>query len=210
MNPSKAILRKMRKKRGYLLDYHRLLGNLDPELLATYDAFYTQMTLVDRVLGRVEKETIWIALIVATRARIGTLHMRRAVEAGMSKDAIADAVALAAACESLDAQLFSQEAFPDWVGSDTSLKKYLKTFEAARGKVPPYLAEVAAVIAHAGARRPAGMRIHLVRAFKAGAKREQIAEGLSFALLHCGGPTMVQAVQCWVETAKRKRIPAPF
>jgi alkylhydroperoxidase/carboxymuconolactone decarboxylase family protein YurZ len=210
MNSSKAILQQMRKKRGYLLGYHRLLGTLDPELLATYDAFYTRMTLVDRVLTSVEKETIWIALIVATRARIGTLHMRRAVEAGMGKDAIADAVALASACESLDALRFSTSSFNDWVQEEKAAKRYLRIFEAARGKVRPYLAEIAAVIAHAGARRPAGMRLHLVRAFKAGAKREQIAEGLSFALLHCGGPTMVEAVGCWEETARRARIPAPY
>ena len=200
----------VRSKRGYVLSYHRLMAELDPELLATYDAFYTRLTLTARVLSPVAKETVWIALIAATRARVGTLHLRRAVTAGMSKDAIADAVAIAAACESFDALVFAEDAFPEWVDEAKTVLRYLRAFDAARGRTRPVLAEIAAVVAHAGQRRAAGMRVHLLRAFKRGAKREQVAEGLSFALLHCGGPTMLDAMDCWIETAKRHRIPAPF
>ena len=205
-----SLLDAVRKKRGYVLPYHRLMAELDPELLITYDAFYTRLTLTGRVLSPPEKETVWVALIAATRARVGTLHLGRAVKAGMSKDAIADAVAIAAACEALDALAFAKDAFPEWVDEARAVKRYLRAFDAARGRTPPVLAEIAAVVAHASQRRAAGMRIHLVRAFKRGAKREQVAEALSFALLHCGGPTMVDATQCWIDAAKQKRIPAPF
>ena len=204
-------LQKVREKRGYVLSYHRMLHDLDPELLAAYEAFYTRLTLASRVLNPVEKETVWIALIAATRARpSGIIHMKRAVKAGMSRDAIADAMALAAACESLDAFSFSRDAFSDWADEARLVKRYLRAFDAARGRTRPVLAEIAAVTAHAGRRCAAGMRIHLVRAFKRGAKREQLAEALSFALLHCGGPTMLAALDCWISTAKSARIPAPF
>lgn len=203
-------LDKVRRKRGYVLSYHRLLHDLDPQLLTTYDAFYTRLTLVERVLSPVEKETVWIALIAATRARVGTIHLKRAVKAGMGKDAIADAIALAAACEVLDALGFAESAFPEWVSGDRLVKRYLKAFDAARGRTRPLVAEIAALVAHAGQRRATGMRIHLVRAFKAGAKRAQVAEALSFVLLHCGGPTMLAAMDCWIETAKRDQVPAPF
>jgi alkylhydroperoxidase/carboxymuconolactone decarboxylase family protein YurZ len=204
------VLETVRRKRGYVLSYHRMLAELDPELLAAYDAFYTRLTLTERVLSPLEKETVWIALIAAPRARVGTLHMRRAVQAGMGRDAIADAVALAAACESLDALGFAADAFPDWADEPRLTRRYLRAFEAARGRTRPLLAEIAAVVAHAGRRSGAGMRIHLVRAFRRGAKRAQLAEALSFSLLHCGGPSMVDAIECWIETAKRHRIPAPF
>jgi alkylhydroperoxidase/carboxymuconolactone decarboxylase family protein YurZ len=210
MKSRSSILEAMRRKRGYLLAYHRLLGASDPELLATYDAFYTRLTLAKRVLRPVEKETVWLALIAATRARRSVLHVRRAVEAGMSKDAIADAAAIAAACESFDALAFSAEAFGASLPEPKALERYLRVFDAARGRTRPALAEIAAVVAHAGRRSAAGMAVHLVRAFKLGATREQLAEGLSYALLHCGGPTMIDAVDCWVETAERRRIPAPF
>ena len=45
------LLQTVHKKRGYLLSYHRLLYDIDPELLAAYDAFYTRFTLADKVLS---------------------------------------------------------------------------------------------------------------------------------------------------------------
>ena len=200
----------MKRKRGYLLSYHRLLGAADPELLAAYDAFYSRFTLASKTLSGVEKETVWIALIVATRARIGTLHFARARKAGMNADAIADAVALGAACETWDAFVFSRDSFGKFVSKEKIEKRYLRTFESARGRTPKALAEIAALVAHAGGRRPEAMALHLARAFRAGAKRAQVAEALLYCLLHCGGPTMLEATDCWVRTAKRKRIPAPF
>ena len=205
-----SALAAVRRKRGYLLSYHRLLWDLDPELLATYDAFYTRLTLTARVLSPVEKETVWIALIAATRAKVGTIHLKRAVKAGMSPDAIADAFAIAAACESLDAAGFAANAFPQWVSERRSTKRYLRVFDAARGRTRPLVAEIAALVAHAGQRRSAGMKIHLLRAFRRGAKRAQVAEALSFALLHCGGPTMLAAMDCWIASAKLQQVPAPF
>lgn len=204
-------LEKVRRKRGYVLSYHRMLHDLDPELLATYDAFYSRLTLVKRVLSAVEKETVWIALIAATRARpSGMIHLQRAAKAGMSRDAIADAVALAAACEAIDAYGFAKNAFSAWVSERRTVQRYLRAFDAARGRTRPLVADIAALVAHAGRRSAPGMAIHLLRAFRRGARREQVAEALSFALLHCGGPTMLAALDCWIATAKKRRIPAPF
>jgi len=205
-----SVLERVRKKRGYLLSYHRLLNGISPDLLAAYDDFYTQFTLTGRALNPVQKETVWIALIAATRARVGTIHLRRAVQAGMGKDAIADAFALAAACESLDALSFSERTFPEWTDEPRLVKRYLAAFDAARGRTRPALAEIAAVVAHAGRQNAAGMRIHLVRAFKRGAKRAQVAEALAYVLLHCGGPTMVHAMECWLKLVRERRIPAPY
>jgi len=205
-----SILAKVRKKRGYLLSYHRLLHGISPALLAAYDEFYTQFTLTGRALTPVQKETVWIALIAATRARVGTIHLKRAVQAGMGKDAIADALALAAVCESLDALAFSEDAFPQWTDQSRLVKRYLRAFDAARGRTRPALAEIAAVVAQAGRRDAAGMEIHLVRAFKRGAKRAQIAEALSYVLLHCGGPTMVHAMECWLKLVRKRKVPAPY
>jgi alkylhydroperoxidase/carboxymuconolactone decarboxylase family protein YurZ len=205
------VLEKVRRKRGYLLSYHRLLHAIAPELLAAYDEFYTQFTLTGRALTPVQKETVWIALIAATRARpSGMIHLQRAAAAGMSRDAIADAAALAAACESFDALAFAENAFPAWLSEQRLAKRYLRAFDAARGRTRPLVAEIAALVAHAGQRRPAGMAIHLVRAFKRGAKRAQVAEGLSFVLLHCGGPTMLDAMACWLKLARERRVPAPY
>jgi alkylhydroperoxidase/carboxymuconolactone decarboxylase family protein YurZ len=54
------------------------------------------------------------------------------------------------------------------------------------------------------------MRIHLQRAFESGASRAQMAEALSYVLLHRGGPTMVDAVACWEKAAQDLKIPGPY
>lgn len=210
MSAAARVLKAVRRKRGYLLSYHRMMAELDPALLEAYDGFYTRMTLAARVLTPVEKETVWLALIVATRARIGTLHYRRAAAAGMSRGAIADASAIGAACDSLDAAGFAEEAFGAFLPPAGAVKRYLRGFEAARGRVRPALAEVAAAVAHAGRRCGPGVRLHLKRAFARGARREQVAEAMSYVLLHCGGPTMLAALDNWINAAKSGTIPGPY
>lgn len=204
------LLDAMLAKRGYLLSYHRMLAASDPQLLANYDALYTRLTLDQRVLTPVERETVWIALIAATREKAAGFHLDRATKAGMSHDSISDAVALAAACESFEALEFAQNAFTQWVPPGRAMKRYLRVFEASRGRIRPATAEIAAVVCHASARNCAGMRVHLPRAFERGATRAQVAEGLSYVLLHCGGPTMIDAVGCWEKAAVGLKIPAPF
>ena len=46
--------------------------------------------------------------------------------------------------------------------------------------------------------------------FAAGASREQMAEGLSYVLLHRGGPTMIDAANCWEQAAPELGIPGPY
>jgi alkylhydroperoxidase/carboxymuconolactone decarboxylase family protein YurZ len=206
-----SVLKEVRRKRGYVLPYHRLLNEVSPELLAAYDAFYTQFTLTGRSLSAVEKETVWIALVAATRAGpSGRIHLERAKKAGMSKDAIADALALAAACESWDAFRFSLSGYPDWTDEPRLVKRYLRAFDTARGRTRPVLADIAATVAHAGRRCAGGMQIHMKRAFERGAQRRQMAEALLFALLHCGGPTMVWAMECWLKMVKEHGVPRPY
>jgi alkylhydroperoxidase/carboxymuconolactone decarboxylase family protein YurZ len=181
-----SVLEKVRKKRGYLLSYHRLLHGISPALLSAYDEFYTQFTLTGRVLTPVQKETVWIALIAATRARVGTIHLRRAVQAGMGKDAIADALAIAAACESLDAHTFSQGAFPEWTDGPrlvAHLRPSMRRALVRRWPKSPRWWRMP------DWRDAAGM-IHLVRAFARQARAGRRSAVLR--LLHCGGPAMVQ------------------
>ena len=204
------LLDAMLAKRGYLLSYHRMLAASDPQLLANYDALYTRLTLDQRVLTPVERETVWIALIATTRERYAVFHFDRATQAGMGEEVIADAVALAAACESYDALNFAQSAFAKWTPESRAMKRYLRMFDAARGRIRPATAEICAVVCHAAHRNADGMRVHLARAFERGARREQIAEGLSYVLLHRGGPTMIDAVNCWEKSAAALKFPGPY
>lgn len=207
---SKQLLDEMLAKRGYLLAYHRLLGESDPGLLAAYDAMYTRLTLDERVLTLEEREIVWVALIAATRETYAKHHLERGIEAGMSNDTISDAMAIAAACEAFDALQFGCNAFPAWVQEAPAMQRYVRLIDASRGEIPKAIAEIAAVVCHASRRNAPGMRVHLARAFAFGARPEQLAEALSYILLHRGGPTMIDAAKIWEAAAPELGIPGPF
>jgi alkylhydroperoxidase/carboxymuconolactone decarboxylase family protein YurZ len=166
--------------------------------------------LKERSLTLEEREIVWAALLATTRESSGTFHLDRGLNAGMTKESISDSMAIGAACEAFDALYFSHRAFSGWISEEQAMKRYAALFEAARGSIPEAIAEVAAVVCHAGRRSTAGMRFHLVRAFRFGVKREQLSEGLSYVLLHRGGPTMIDASACWEQAAIDLGLPGPY
>jgi alkylhydroperoxidase/carboxymuconolactone decarboxylase family protein YurZ len=204
------VLRKAEAKRGYLLPYHKMLGTHDPALLEAYDGFYKAFTLDRRSFTDKEREVVWAALLVSGREEYGDIHMRRGIEVGLSKSDLQDAVALAAAAESLAGATFASRFWPEWTPEDGIIRRYLKMVEAARGGIEPYLAEIALIVCHAARKNPQGMRVHLPRAFAAGASAAKIAEGVSYVLLPCGGPTLVEACATWAKAAEDGICQGPY
>ncbi len=204
------ILADVEKKRGYVLPYHRMIAGTDPGLLAAYDAYYERLTLRPRALTPVERETVWIALQVATREAHGQIHLRRAVTAGMDKSAMTAAVAIAAAVEAWPALAFAAEHWPDWTPRALGADRYVAVFAAAAAGIAPKLADIAAAVCHAARRTHDGMALHLARAFAAGSTRHELSEALSYLLLPAGGPCLIDAVAAWEKAAKAAGFVAPY
>lgn len=204
------VLRKAEAKRGYLLPYHRMLGTHDPLLLEAYDGFYKALTLDRRTYTDFEREVVWAALLVSGREEYGDIHMRRGIQIGMTKAQLQDAVALAAVAESLPGAAFAARFWGEWTPEEAMVARYLRMAEVARGEIPAYLAEITLIVCHAARRSPQGMRIHLPRAFAAGARADQIAEGVSYVILPCGGPVLVEACATWAAAAEEGLCPGPW
>jgi alkylhydroperoxidase/carboxymuconolactone decarboxylase family protein YurZ len=208
---SPELLRQVHGRRGYALSYHRMFQAHAPALLAAYDAYYQQLTLQHRALSDAGKETIWIALQAATREHHGMIHLRRAEAAGLGLDMIADALAIGAAVETWPVLAFGDQYWRDWTPIETAIPRYLHLFEAAIGAVPVMVAELTALVCHAARRTHAGMKLHLPRAFAAGATPAMVAEALSFLLLPAGGPCLIDAVQAWADAhAADPSLPSPY
>lgn len=207
---SNEILAEVERKRGYLLTYHKMIGASDPALLAAYDNFYENLTLTPRTLTPQQKELVWAALQVAADEEHGHIHMRRAVKAGLSEDILADSIALAGAAESFRALRFASFHWGEWISEGAVEARYLKLAEAARGEIDPGLAEIILIVCHGARRGYEAMRIHLRRAFPAGATVPQLSEAMSYMLLPCGGPTLIDAVEIWEQAAKAGDCPAPY
>ena len=199
-------------KRGYALSYHKMFAAHAPDLLAAYDNYYRELTLRPRALSDVAKETVWIALQAATREHHGMIHLRRAVTAGMSPDAIADALAIAAAVETWPVLAFGDDYWKDWTPLTIAIPRYERMFAAAIGDTHPATAEITAAVCHAARRTHEAEKFHITRAFAAGATQTQLAEALGFLLLPAGGPCLIDAVQAWADahTANPTDVPSPY
>lgn len=204
------VLKEVKRKRGYLLSYHRMLGHTDPLLLSAYDNFYENLTLVPRALSPQQRELVWAGLLAATREKEGKLHMRRAVEVGLSGEILCCAVSLAGVAESLEAIRFGYHHWGEWIPQPPAEQRYRQLAETARGDIDPETAELILIVCHAAQRRDFGMRLHLGRAFSSGMTVAQLSEGLSYLLLPCGGPTLIEAVNVWERASDAGECPSPF
>ncbi len=210
MATTKEVLAAVERKRGYLLTYHRMIGSSDPDLLAAYDNYYEHLTLSPRAFTPQQRELVWAALQVAADEEHGHIHMRRAIKAGLGEGILADAIALAGAAEAHRALWFGSYHWNEWISVDASTQRYLNICEAARGEIDPALAEIILIVCHAARRTYDAMRIHLRRAFEAGATVPQLSEALSYMLLPCGGPTLIDGVEIWQKEAEAGNCPSPY
>jgi alkylhydroperoxidase/carboxymuconolactone decarboxylase family protein YurZ len=208
---SPDLLRQVHGRRGYALSYHRMFQAHAPALLEAYDAYYRELTLAPRALTPAQKETVWIALQAATREEHGVIHLKRAEAAGLDHNAIADALAIGAACETWPVLAFGDQHWRDWTPMQTAMPRYVRMFEASRGAIPALDAELTAITCHAARRTHAAQKLHLPRAFAAGATPAMVAEALSFLLLPAGGPCLIDAVQAWADAcAADPTLPSPY
>lgn len=197
-------------KRGYLLPYHKMLAEHEPELLSAYDRFYTQLTLADNILSRRDKEIVWIALLAAAREGVGSLHLKRGVEAGLSLEEIQASAALAAVTEAFAATAFAARHWAEWTPTEAMTSAYRALAEAARGPIEPHTAELAMTVCHASRKDEGGMRHHLLRYFELGGTAAALCEGLSFLFIPIGGNMLIDAVEIWDRAAAELGFPGPF
>ena len=84
------MLQEIMDKRGFVLDFHKVLVEEDLEFLKCYEELVSTVYANERTLDKKVKEFIFIAALTALRAdkdHIGA-HIRLAIEKGASKKEI--------------------------------------------------------------------------------------------------------------------------
>ncbi len=89
-----AYIDEMVRKRGYVLDYHKVMAKHDYEVLQAANGLVEAAYLEQRRLDRKTKELIFIASLTAMRASKGHIqsHIRVALDLGLSKEEILEAI----------------------------------------------------------------------------------------------------------------------
>ena len=86
----KQLLEEIKAKRGFVLDFHRLLAEEDPQFLRRYEDMVSAAYADVRTLDKKTKELIFIAALMCLEAEPAHLgaHMKLAIEHGASKKEI--------------------------------------------------------------------------------------------------------------------------
>ena len=89
-----AYIDEMAKKRGYVLDYHKVMTEQDFEVLQAANGLIEAAYLKERKLDRKTKELLFIVSLTVMRASKGHIqsHIRVALDLGLSKEEILEAI----------------------------------------------------------------------------------------------------------------------
>jgi 4-carboxymuconolactone decarboxylase len=89
-----AYVDEMARKRGYVLDYHKVMAEQDFEVLQAANGLIEAAYLEERRLDRKTKELLFIVSLTVMRASKGHIqsHIRVALDLGLSKEEILEAI----------------------------------------------------------------------------------------------------------------------
>ena len=89
-----AYVDEMVEKRGYVLDYHKVMAEQDFEVLQAANGLVNAAYLKERTLDRKTKELLFIISLTVMRASKGHIqsHIRVALDLGLTKEEILEAI----------------------------------------------------------------------------------------------------------------------
>ena len=89
-----AYVDEMVEKRGYVLDYHKVMAERDFEVLQAANGLIEAAYLEERRLDRKTKELLFIVSLTVMRASKAHIqsHIRVALDLGLSKEEILEAI----------------------------------------------------------------------------------------------------------------------
>jgi 4-carboxymuconolactone decarboxylase len=89
-----AYVDQMAEKRGYVLDYHKVMAEQDFEVLQAANGLIEAAYLTERRLDRKTKELLFIVSLTVMRASKKHIqsHIRVALDLGLSKEEVLEAI----------------------------------------------------------------------------------------------------------------------
>ncbi|MEZ5653102.1 MAG: hypothetical protein R3E87_21415 [Burkholderiaceae bacterium] len=205
-----ARLTDVKAKRGYLLPHHGLMAVLSPSLLAGYDAAYTALALEHKVLGVCERETVWLAVLIATDEAIATHHIRKYLDAGGTIDGFAAINQLTATAMGAGAWRFVDAHWVTHLPGYSPEAAYREAVTAAAGPIPPRLHWPAVCAVHAARGDFELLRWGLRAAYAAQVPEPELGEAISIMMFPGSVPRFVEAAEVWLRMIQAGEVaPSP-
>lgn len=193
----RARLEALAARRGFLLPHHGALAAGAPDLHAAYLAMYEALTVAPRELPPLERECVWLSLLVAAEEAIGTHHLELFRAAG-GDDAMAESlIALAGAAPASDALDFAHRHWAAQVPGLDPAAVWDRTVAALRGKLPADITDLCLLTVQAARGSHTGIARQLRRLYALKVEEPRIVEALSYVMWPKGVNAFVEACDVW-------------
>ena len=129
-----AYVDDMARKRGYVLEFHKVMAKQDFDALQATNNLVEAAYLKERRLDRRTKELIFIVSLTVMRASKGHIasHIRIALDLGLSKEEILEAMEIAIPEAGIVAFQTGFEAWREVTGAD-GIEPTVEVFEGGSG-----------------------------------------------------------------------------
>ena len=129
-----AYIDDMASKRGYVMDFHKVMAKQDFDVLQATNNLVEAAYLKERRLDRGTKELIFIVSLTVMRASKGHIasHIRVALDLGLSKEEILEAMEIAIPEAGIVAFQAGFDAWRDVTGAD-GIEPNVEVFEGGSG-----------------------------------------------------------------------------
>jgi 4-carboxymuconolactone decarboxylase len=129
-----AYVDEMARKRGYVLDYHKVMAARDYDVLQAANGLVDAAYLKDRTLDRKTKELIFIVSLTVMKASKGHIqsHIRVALDLGASKQEILEAIEISLPEAGVVAFQHGFDAWREVTGAE-GIEPTIEVFEGGSG-----------------------------------------------------------------------------
>ncbi|MDQ3658153.1 MAG: carboxymuconolactone decarboxylase family protein [Actinomycetota bacterium] len=124
----------MARKRGYVLDFHKVMAEQDFDALQATNNLVEAAYLKERRLDRKTKELIFIVSLTVMRASTGHIasHIKVALDLGLSKEEILEAIEIAIPEAGIVAFQAGFEAWREVTGAE-GIEPSVEVFQGGSG-----------------------------------------------------------------------------
>jgi alkylhydroperoxidase/carboxymuconolactone decarboxylase family protein YurZ len=188
----------LRAGRGFLLPHYGAMAAAAPDLCDAYGAMYTALTLTQRHLIPLEKEFVWLAILVALRESVGTHHVALFKQAGGTEDQARLAFQLAGYAGAGDSFAFLDQHWQAQFPGIDPAQGYLQGMRGlSAGLVPAGFDHLAMAAVQAALGKGWAVRTHIIAAYEAGVAEEKLVEAMSLIIWPAGVNRFVAAATIW-------------
>lgn len=204
----RAALAAQRAARGYVLPHHGLMTAALPDLAAAYGPMYAALTLTPHHLSALERECVWLVLLIADGQAVGTHHLELFLKLGGTEAEARALLRLAAHAAGAPRYAFIDGAWaPHWPGGDGG-REYLAAADLLAAPLAPALIRACLAAAATLLRDAWGLRATLPAALHAGMAEGALAEAIALTIWPGGVNRLVEAAETWLALIRDGLAPA--